>query len=151
MPQLVPPEALISAVRLNGMQFTGARAFGPALAGLVLAQFGPGAAFLANALSFLLVIGALLMIAPRPIGVVAAAGSVLSHFRDGMRYVRKRAVLIVAVLGALFSSLLGVSMIQLAEPFARQVLARGRRHVRPARRRVRGGCDHRLDHHRGAR
>ena len=44
------------------MQFTGARAFGPALAGLVLAEFGPGTAFLANALSFLLVIGALLLI-----------------------------------------------------------------------------------------
>jgi MFS family permease len=125
VPQLVPPEALISAVRLNGMQFTGARAFGPALAGLVLAQFGPGTAFLANALSFLLVIGALLMIAPRPIGVVSAAGSVLSHFRDGMRYVRERSVLVVAVLGALFSSLFGVSMIQLAEPFARQVLHEG--------------------------
>src|SRR3954454_5872827 len=125
VPQLVPPEALVSAVRLNGMQFTGARAFGPALAGLVLAQFGPGTAFMANALSFLLVIGALLMIAPRPIPVVAAAGSVLSHFRDGLRYVRRRAVLIVAVLGALFSSLLGVSMIQLAEPFTRQVLHEG--------------------------
>ena len=34
-------------------------------------------------------------------------------------------MLIVAVLGALFSSLLGVSMIQLAEPFARQVLHEG--------------------------
>jgi predicted MFS family arabinose efflux permease len=112
-------------VRLNGMQFTGARAFGPALAGLVLAQFGPGTAFMANALSFLLVIGALLMIAPRPVAAVAAAGSVLAHFRDGIRYVRKRAVLVVAVLGALFSSLLGVSMIQLAEPFTRQVLHEG--------------------------
>ena len=125
VPQLVPPEAIISAVRLNGMQFTGARAFGPALAGLVLAQFGPGTAFLANALSFLVVIGALLMIAARPVARLAATGSVLAHFRDGMRYVGKRAVLIVAVLGALFSSLFGVSMIQLAEPFTRQVLHEG--------------------------
>jgi MFS family permease len=125
VPQLVPPEAMVSAVRLNGMQFTGARAFGPALAGLVLAQFGPGTAFMANALSFLVVIGALLMIAPRPVGGVTAVGSVLAHFRDGLRYVRKRAVLVVAVLGALFSSLLGVSMIQLAEPFARQILHEG--------------------------
>ncbi len=125
VPQLVPPEAIISAVRLNGMQFTGARAFGPALAGLVLAQFGPGTAFLANALSFLLVIGALLMISPWAVAVVASAGGVVSHFRDGLRYVRKRAVLTVAVLGALFSSLLGVSMIQLAEPFTRQILHEG--------------------------
>ena len=125
VPQLVPPDALISAVRLNGMQFTGARAFGPALAGLVLAEFGPGTAFLANALSFLLVIGALLMIAARPVAHQGAVAGVLSHFRDGMRYVRKRAVLTVAVLGALVSSLLGISMIQLAEPFARQVLHEG--------------------------
>ncbi len=56
------------------MQFTGARAFGPALAGLVLAEFGPGTAFLANALSFLLVIGALLLIAARPIATATDAG-----------------------------------------------------------------------------
>ena len=125
VPQLVPPEAMVSAVRLNAMQFTGARAFGPALAGLVLAEFGPGTAFLANAVSFLLVIGALLMIAARPIATHAAPGRVLAQFRDALRYIRKRAVLIVSVLGALFSSLLGVSMIQLAEPFARQVLHEG--------------------------
>ncbi len=107
------------------MQFTGARAFGPALAGLVLAQFGPGTAFMANALSFLLVIGALLLIAARPVTHTGSHGSVLAHFRDGVRYVRKRDVLVVAVLGALLSSLLGVSMIQLAEPFTRQVLHEG--------------------------
>jgi MFS family permease len=125
VPQLVPPEAMVSAVRLNAMQFTGARAFGPALAGLVLAQFGPGTAFMANALSFLLVIGALLLIAARPVARVTDASGVLAQFRDAIRYIRKRAVLIVSVLGALFSSLLGVSMIQLAEPFARQVLHEG--------------------------
>jgi MFS family permease len=125
VPQLVPPEAMVSAVRLNGMQFTGARAFGPALAGLVLAQFGPGTAFMANALSFLLVIGALLLIAARPVAGGGHHGSVLAHFREGVRYVRGRDVLVVAVLGALLSSLLGVSMIQLAEPFTRQVLHEG--------------------------
>jgi MFS family permease len=125
VPQLVPPDAMVSAVRLNAMQFTGARALGPALAGLVLAEFGPGTAFMANALSFLLVIGALLLIAARPMQKVAEAGSVLAQFVDGVRYVRRRAVLAVAVLGALFSSFLGVSMIQLAEPFARQVLHEG--------------------------
>jgi predicted MFS family arabinose efflux permease len=125
VPQLVPPEAMVSAVRLNAMQFTGARAFGPALAGLVLAEFGPGTAFLANAASFLLVIGALLLIAARPVTRSTEGGGVMSQFRDALRYIRKRSVLIVSVLGALVSSLLGVSMIQLAEPFARQVLHEG--------------------------
>lgn len=125
VPQLVPPEAMVSAVRLNAMQFTGARAFGPALAGLVLAEFGPGTAFLANALSFLLVIGALALIVARPVATVASDSGVLAQFRDAIRYIRRRAVLIVSVLGALFSSLFGVSMIQLAEPFARRVLHEG--------------------------
>ena len=127
VPQLVPPDAMVSAVRLNAMQFTGARAFGPALAGLVLAEFGPGTAFLANALSFLLVIGALLLIAARAgHQVAAAAGSVLAQFRDGARATSASArCSSSSVLGALFSSLLGVSMIQLAEPFTRQVLHEG--------------------------
>jgi MFS family permease len=120
--QLVPAEAMLSAVRLNSMQFTGARAFGPALAGLVLAQFGPGTAFLTNGLSFLLVIGALFLIPARPVADGGDTESVLRHFREGMRYVGVRPVLVLAVLSALLSSLLGVSVIQLAEPFARQVL-----------------------------
>ena len=73
-PNSCRPRRWSSAVRLNAMQFTGARAFGPALAGLVLAEFGPGTAFLANALSFLLVIGALLLIAARPIAKATDAG-----------------------------------------------------------------------------
>jgi MFS family permease len=125
VPQLVPPEAMVSAVRLNAMQFTGARALGPALAGLVLAQFGPSTAFLANALSFLFVIGALLLIAPRPVTRVTDATGIWAQFTDAVRYIRRRAVLIVSVLGALSASFLGVSMIQLAEPFARQVLHEG--------------------------
>ena len=115
-------------------------------------EFGPGTAFLANALSFLLVIGALLLIAPRPIAVVdrgrgrgrrtsATACATSASARCSSS----------SVLGALFSSLLGVSMIQLAEPFARQVLARRRGRVRAARRGVRRRRDHRLRRHRRAR
>jgi MFS family permease len=125
VPQLVPPEAMVSAVRLNAMQFTAARAFGPALAGLVLAEFGPGTAFLANALSFLLVIGALLLIAARPVTRLSNDGGVWAQFADAIAYIRRRAVLIVSVLGALFAAFFGVSMIQLAEPFARGVLHEG--------------------------
>ncbi len=149
VPQLVPPEAMISAVRLNAMQFTGARAFGPALAALVLAQFGPGTAFLANALSFLLVIGALLLIAARPVTGRTVAGNVLSQFRDGLRYVRKRAVLDRRSPGR--AAL--VAARRLDDPARRAVHASGAppgpRQVRPARRGLRRGRDHRFDHHGG--
>jgi predicted MFS family arabinose efflux permease len=59
---LVPREALLSAVSLNGAQFNAGRAVGPALAGLVLAALGPSWAFALNAVSFGGLIGVLALI-----------------------------------------------------------------------------------------
>jgi MFS family permease len=84
VPDLVPREAMLNAIRLNSMQFTAARAFGPALAGLVLGQFGPATAFLANALSFLLVLVALVMISPRAVEHPEAPPRFVEHFRAGL-------------------------------------------------------------------
>ena len=78
VPQLVPPEDMVSAIRLNSMQFTAARAFGPALAGFVLAELGPATSFLCNAVSFLLVAAALLAIHPRSIAVACWRAAVLA-------------------------------------------------------------------------
>ncbi|HEX5586811.1 MAG TPA: MFS transporter [Acidimicrobiia bacterium] len=122
VPQLVPRGALLSAVRLNSMQFTGARAFGPALAGLILATLGPSAAFGINAISFLVVIGALMMLTPRPPVMVGAQGSVIQHFREGLRYLRRRQVFVVSVLMVFFVAMFGVGLVQLVEPFTRHVL-----------------------------
>ena len=47
---------LPSAIALNSLGFNIARAFGPALGGVAIALAGPGAAFLANAVSFLAVV-----------------------------------------------------------------------------------------------
>jgi MFS family permease len=121
VPQLVPRSDLLSAVRVNSMQFTAARAFGPALAGLVLATLGPSWAFGANAISFLCVIGALLVIAPRPPLNPSKEGRVLAHFWEGVRYVRGRAVLFIAVLMVMLIALFGVAIVQLIEPIARHV------------------------------
>jgi len=121
VPQLVPRPALLSAVRINSMQFTGARAFGPALAGLVLATLGPSAAFGFNAISFLAVIGALLTIVARPPVSSGPGVKVLAHFRDGLRYVRQRPSLYVSVLMVILIALFGVAIVQLIEPISRHV------------------------------
>src|SRR5439155_261712 len=125
VPQLVPRSHLLSAVRVNSMQFTAARAFGPAIAGLVLASLGPSWAFGANAISFLCVIGALLFIAPRPALHPSTQGRVIAHFREGVRYVRQRAVLWIAVLMVILIALFGVAIVQLVEPIARHVFRVG--------------------------
>jgi MFS family permease len=55
-PELVPRPQLQSAIALNSLGINVARAIGPALAGLVVAQLGTGAVFVLNALSYLGVI-----------------------------------------------------------------------------------------------
>jgi MFS family permease len=62
IPELVPKEALFSAISLQSIVFTGASAVGPALAGVGLASLGYAGNFFANALSYIGVIVALLAI-----------------------------------------------------------------------------------------
>ena len=52
LPELVTKADLEAASALNGIEFNVARAVGPALAGLLIAVAGVGAAFVVNALSF---------------------------------------------------------------------------------------------------
>jgi MFS family permease len=54
--EMVPKEDLVQAVSLNSAVFNAGRLVGPAMAGLVLAAFGPAWCFLLNGLSFFAVI-----------------------------------------------------------------------------------------------
>jgi MFS family permease len=85
-PSLVPRSHLTAAIALNSVGFNAARAVGPALGGVILAALGAAAAFLFNALSYLVVAGVLRKWKyeqpPRPAGnqsVWAATG-------EGIRY-----------------------------------------------------------------
>lgn len=62
VPGLVVREDLSNAVALNSLLFNVARAIGPALAALLLESVGAAWCFIVNALSYLAVIGALLLI-----------------------------------------------------------------------------------------
>jgi MFS family permease len=64
VPELVPPEDLLGALSLQSIAFTGAGAFGPALAGLSIAAIGYAGNFFANAVSYLAVLAALATIRP---------------------------------------------------------------------------------------
>jgi MFS family permease len=126
IPQLVPKEHMLSAIRLNSTQFTAARAFGPALAGIVLAEFGPSTAFFLNAVSFSFVLVALVAIHPRSIEMPSVHPRVLEHFRAGVRYVRERRSLVLPVVTIFIVSFFGSSVIQLCAPLARRVFDVGK-------------------------
>jgi MFS family permease len=85
-PELVQREEIPKAVALMQAVFHGSRFIGPALAGIVVAKFGEGSAFLGNGLSFLAVIATLMLIADRkrPDGAQKRRGGM----GEGFRYVR---------------------------------------------------------------
>lgn len=119
--ELVPREALLNAVTLNAVQFNAARAFGPALGGIVLARYGPAWAFLVNALSYITVIAALLLVRPDERERARLEGRVLAQFREGIRYIVRHPgiALSMGLVGAV--GFLGSPVFQLAPALAEDV------------------------------
>lgn len=88
--ELVPRQALLNAVTLNSAQFNAARAFGPAIGGIVIATLGAGWGFFINAVSFLAVIGALLLIRlERTVEKAPGRMRVIRDLKETARYVRR--------------------------------------------------------------
>lgn len=80
---LVPRADLPQAVALNAMTFNVARAIGPLAAAGVIAVFGIAPAFAVNSLTFLVYVGALLVVSPSPVPRVPR-----SSFRESIGIVR---------------------------------------------------------------
>lgn len=121
IPLLVPRADMLDAVRLNTVQFTIARAIGPAFAGLVLAQWGSGVAIFVNASTFLLVIGVLLALKPRETATMAPDTRVLHAVRDGAVFMWRNLPFRVAVIVAFASAAFGQSMQQQASAVSRRI------------------------------
>lgn len=101
--ELVGREQLVNAIALNSMLFNAARIVGPAVAGLLIAQFGIAPVLYINAISFLAVLAGLLMM-NRAKFVTSAAlqqGSMAQRLREGLSYAwRTPTVLLVLMVVA---------------------------------------------------
>jgi MFS family permease len=129
LPMLVPPEDFTSAVSLGLISFHFATVVGPALAGLVLSEYGPAPVYAANALSFIAVIMAMLLI--RASGRVAASESNAARvsfaaLREGLGFVR-RTPIIVQTMTLDFVATFFASATALLPIFAAEILHVGAR------------------------
>jgi MFS family permease len=127
MVEMTSREDLMNAVSLNSSIVNGARVIGPAVAGLLMAQTGVGTCFFLNGLSFLAVIGGLLLMRLPPFVPPAVPESAWRHALDGFAYVAQhRRVRILLILFAIVG-VFGWSYSVLLPAFASEVLRVGER------------------------
>ena len=112
VPTLVPRDVLPNAISLNTIMTQTASVAGPSLAGLVIAVFGVGWAYVANAISFGFVIVALLMMRDVPVREPSKAGErddvSLRAALEGLRFVFRspliRSTMLLDFFATFFSS-----------------------------------------------
>jgi MFS family permease len=125
LPSLVPVENFPNAVSLSLTSFNVATICGPAAAGVILSRFGPAPVYFCNAISFIAVIVAVLMM--RASGRVAARGSEmatrvsLDALKEGLRFVW-RTPIIVQTMALDFAATFFASATALLPIFAAEVL-----------------------------
>ncbi len=115
---------LTSAIGLNSAMFNGARAIGPALAGIMVATTGEGNAFFFNGLTFIAVIISLLMMRglPKPKSQLESETNPLKHMVGGLHFIIQRQEILVLVSLIAISAFLSMPYNTLLPVFASVVL-----------------------------
>jgi MFS family permease len=129
LPTLVPAEDFANAVSLGTVVFNSAMIVGPALAGLLLYSHGPALIYAVNAVSFLAVIVAVLLMhaSGRPeSGDNPAAKLSVAAFSEGLRFVW-RTPIIVQTMTLDFIATFFASATALLPIFAAEILKVGAR------------------------
>lgn len=125
IPALVPREHLMNAVALHAALRNFTRILGPAIAGLLLGIIGTAGTIAINALSFVAVIVALLLMRVQARPATHRTGGVWNGMGEGLRYVRKEPV-VLSILGLTLAPMIfGVPYSTLVPVFARDVLQVG--------------------------
>lgn len=117
------PKDLSNAISLNSSNFNLARLLGPAIAGVLIAKFSEGICFLINAISYLAVIWALLLMHLNlPAASINATNNLKKGFWEGLNYVRNMPPIRIILLFLAFVSFIGISYPLLMPIFADRVL-----------------------------
>jgi len=126
--ELVGRESLPSAIALQTTAFNLGRILGPTLAAPIIAAGGEGAVFLTNGISFLFVIGGLLMARthyqlPRTdIQFRNLVANLTAEFREGLAFIRSQSLIRTVILMATLLGFFGMPLLQQIPALARDVL-----------------------------
>lgn len=126
VPNLVAKNQLQSAIANTSIAFNVSRFVGPAIAGLIIANFGVNTAFAINSISYLAIIAAVSMVELRPTSSrLNIPDNVWAELLDGIRYVLGhrtiRGLLIIIAVASIF----GRGALEMLPAFADVVFQRG--------------------------
>jgi MFS family permease len=116
-------EDLPNAVALNSTLTNFARIAGPALAGIILNQYGEDICFIGNFLSYIPVLVSLLLMKIEPHIKATAKLKMLDDFIEGLEYVKKETEMAKMLLMLMCSSLFVISFNTLMPVFAKNVFS----------------------------
>lgn len=103
-PNLVPREDLTNAVTLGSMVFQIASIVGPGVAGILIGRFGVGIIYWLNGLSFLALIGALLLMKTATPPKLQTNNAPLKTMLEGMKYVFQERIILSTMLLDFFAT-----------------------------------------------
>jgi MFS family permease len=134
IPSLVDKKDLPNAVALNSIQFNIARVLGPLAFGATIAVFarwgyndaqGMAACFALNALSFFIVIWALMSLHVKHIPHTGVRGSMQDELKIGLSYVRNHGSLVALIILAASTTFLGFAVLTFLPLFTQTVFMEG--------------------------
>lgn len=125
IPSLVEREHLPSAVAINSIVFNSARFLGPAAAGFAIAHGGIAFAFLANALSYVALLAALIFVRLTPADRAPTRRTIFGDTSDGYAYAARHPGIGPMLLLLAVTSLGSRAFVELLPGFADAVFARG--------------------------
>ena len=120
--EMVGSDDLMNAIALNSTAFNTARLVGPALAGILIYTVGIAGCFVVNALSYLAVIVAYLLMRFEARSTDPSGGTHWGELKEGLRYVRNHETVRTAVYLISVASFFTFSYATLLPVFASQVL-----------------------------
>lgn len=122
--EMVGRKDLVNAVGLNSMSFQGARIFGPAVAGVVIQLIGIAPTLILNAISFIPVIWALLLMNPKAFFAASLTrdGSIFGNLKEGLAFAVRTPLIFSILIVAAFIGTFGFNFSVIVPLVANNIL-----------------------------
>lgn len=116
-------DSLSNAIALNSTVFNLSRLIGPSVAGILISSVGEGWCFIANAISYAIVVASLLLMRmPKHVIKVLKETNTLTQLKEGLQYIGANKMMKALLLVLAIVSFANASLRTLAPVFAKDIL-----------------------------